>query len=218
MREVTIECLGDTATIPDLGIHMHRGETQPVSLSDAQRSLDLSAARRLGLVSIKVLKAMAIRTQDEAPLLPGATPQIQEKEPLVVPSRPSPQVQPVPQIQALPPPPPLNDFSLVVVVLQQILSEIKGLRQDLGDRPTSPVNLQALEDLLHRAQTRSGGASGSGQGMAHEILGGVSEDLMFIPTPVFDGTGRVTVQSTEGGSSGSLDDAVAILKAKKKGT
>lgn len=63
--EVTILCLTDQVHLQDIGVHLTRGHRASVSLSQAMKSRDLSAAKLDGTVAIQATRAAAtVRAQE----------------------------------------------------------------------------------------------------------------------------------------------------------
>lgn len=199
--EVTVLCLGDTATIPDLGLHLGRGESQSISFSASQGSRDLRAARDQGLVALKVMRAMAFR--------PGEEPQVVRP-----PSRQGDNVTTVSRSAATAVTPPSAptpqgphqslDLTSTVGLLQLILLELQGLRSDLArGQDYDPQGHRPLREARPQGPLKSG----------------VPEEIYIPGTRLdeFTNAGRVSVEVTEGGHSTSLEDAVSALKARKKG-
>lgn len=199
--EVTVFCLGDTATIPDLGLHLGRGESRNISFSASQGSKDLRAARDQGLVSIRVMRAMAFRPgEDPQPVKPPRpgdnVTTVSRSAATAVTSTPS---QPIPSSAPQSP-----EFTPLLGVLQQILMELQGLRADLAGRLVPlPVDHHSM------ATYRTSNAQAVG-----------SQEEVYIPRTrleEFTDMGRVSVETKESDHSVSVEDAVSALRARKKG-
>lgn len=210
MDEVTITCLGDTATVPDLGLHLSRGDVVKVRIPPTG-SLDLQAAKGQGLVAVSPLKVATVRAPDVVPptrtriMPPGVEPQ-------VVGSRASTVPWAAPQQMAPPTSPATTvDMTPVVSLLGEVLRELRGLREDLAHRPMATTfDPSSILSVL-------GTAMSNGGFVPPTVPMESSDGPQYIPGSDTTGlVGRVAVESTVAAPSASLDDAVATLKARKK--
>jgi len=84
----------------------------------------------------------------------------------------------------------------VLGVLQQILEELKYLRSEIAKRPIGTTGSLAPTGSNHEPS-----------------MDGVPT---FIPSIQTDGVGTVNVQTTAGTPSGSIDEAMELLRSKKE--
>lgn len=201
---VIITCLGDSAFIGDLGLLLHRGDAGSASAHEARISKDLQAARDMGLVSVKEDRMMPPRVPEETRPTHGSASALAISRSSVRPDMPG----------AHPPPAPHDATGqMTLMVLREILAEVKGLRAEMAKRPVAAPDMALLGALQHMMTVPTGRPSTSSAGPILEA------DPQFIPSDLTRamGDGRVEVQTTETGSDGSLDDAAAFLRARKRG-
>ena len=189
MDEGTIYCVADSAIIEDLDLSLYRGQSVRVPLDRFDGSSDLRKARSMGLVSVSLPKTMAVKSPD--PLAHGNVRAVSRAAvspiPLAVVDAPKPT-----HIQ----PPTILDMGPVLGVLQQILEELKYLRSEIAKRPIGTTGSLAPTGSNHEPS-----------------MDGVPT---FIPSIQTDGVGTVNVQTTAGTPSGSIDEAMELLRSKKE--
>lgn len=183
MDEVTITCLGDSASLKDLGLTLYRGDKVSVSTAQANRSLDLLNARTQGLVHLSTGRHMSVRTPSE---IVGNARTVARAG--TVPSL----VNPTPEKQQV------QDMSAVLEAVRELTFEVRALRAELNSRPTVIHNTQPTTPVVVQPRVH------------HQ------EPEAYIPSNLIDTSeGRVVVTQTKG-DSGTIDDALAQLKAAKR--
>lgn len=189
MDEGTVYCVADSAVLDDLGIRLSRGESVRVPLDRLEHSVDLRNARGMGLVSIATPKATMTRQPDPPQGNARAVSRAAHSPFQSVVELP-PRVQPT----QVPP----TDLTPLLGVLRDILLEVRHLREEVARRPLQVV---------------------SGPGApAHTQVQVEATTPMFIPTIPTE-AGIVNIQqTTTGGSSSSLDEALNLLRRKKDET
>ena len=191
MGEVTITCLGDTAIIPDLGLALGRGQQVKVRWSLAQKSLDLPAARDLGIVSTKVESMTTLPTDNTLLIARSAA-------------------SPFPQAVEAP-----REVSDIREAMREISEELRSLRRDLQSRVDSPLDLDLLSQKICSLMAQTSSLPQVVE--PTPVVDKVHEDTpLFIPDNLTKGGGKVSLKETTGGATEGLDAAVAKLKKSKK--
>ncbi len=189
MDEGTVYCVADSAVLDDLGIRLSRGESVRVPMDRLEHSVDLRNARGMGLVSLAIPKATMTRQPD--PLQGNARAVSRAAH-----SPFQPVVDPPARVQpttSLP-----TDLTPLLGVLRDILLEVRHLREEVARRPLQVVSVPGVT--------------------AHTRVPVEDTTPMFIPTiPTEAGTVSIQ-QTTTGGSSSSLDEALNLLRRKKDET
>ena len=211
--EIEVKCLGDTATIPDLGLHLSRGDVEKITYKQYEGSYDLKAAETQGLVSVKSPKTMSIRQGETIPLAPRV-PTLKPNSLALTraPVLPSPVVGEAIQSAPVVPmavPRATNKPEILESLLKNILSEVKGLREDLAKGTPTSIDPSLLAQLLNVSPKDNPTLQGTSK------ITSDRSDTYFIPSNLTDGDGRVNVLTRETSSVGSLDEALAELKARK---
>lgn len=195
--EVTIICLTDAVHLHDIGVHLTRGHRATISMSQAARSRDLSAAKLDRTVSIIASKAAAtVRAQEYT-----SSDTTHSQAPRHVSHAPTPVV----------------DLSLLVDAVERMAEEVRGMRADitrLMQQP--PADLSRVVAMIEERLSHPV--------MVVRVPGkvevpSVPDDLpaMFIPSNLTGGVAAQELQVVSHTSeSPQLSGTAELLKAARK--
>lgn len=210
--EVEIRCLGDSAHIADLGLKMVRGARVYTNFSTTSRSRDLELAKAQGLVAVRVMRAMTIKTDDNGV---SAQPRLESggDTNLRMINRAAYQPGTTTQVAATP-----VDMAPLELTLRDLITEVRHLREDIQRMAVTSggVDPMLLADAIKSAL--SGITFNTGNGKSGQPASLVSADEeRFIPSGIVSLGAKADISprvTNEGAVS--LDDAQTALREARR--
>ena len=208
--EVELTCIGDSAHISDLGLKLSRGSKIWMSLTAIGKSKDLVEAKRLGLVTVRVLKARIIKANTLSATVTAPT-QSRGQQISAIPYTPISAVLPTPtvKVSSAPETAPNGQIS-------ELIREIRGLREDVRGQKQS-VETQSIHQMVSALAAT---IRDSFQGVHFEGATQTSPSLpeeVYIPSGIVTGVkAEITTLNEISESTSSLDDAQGALKKARR--
>lgn len=208
VRDALVECLCPEIRIPDLGLHLFRGDTEWIESTKAMESLDLQHARRVRAVQVSWKVRCQVSKEAPAQTPPWLKRSI---------------IRPVRHVATEPRPPVVHhedvetrDFRSEVrdVIREEIRNALAGLPLAPPAPSQSDVTIAASEGLTSELVAKAVAQALQAAGLGTKPV--VDDGPVFIPSSIVseDTTTAINVESSS--SVSTLDDAAEALRAAKK--
>jgi hypothetical protein len=209
VRDALVECLCPEIRLPDLGLHLFRGDTEWIESSKAMESLDLQHARRVR--AVQVSWKVRCQVSKEAP---AQTPPWLKRSII----RPVRHVATEPVVHHTSPE--VRDLRSEVrdVIREEVRLALAGLplsQPAPQSEETAPVVVNVSEGLTSELVAKAVAQALQAAGLGTKPV--VDDGPVFIPSSIVseDTTTAINVESSS--SVSTLDDAAEALRAAKKG-